>query len=269
MSSNGEMTTSAPNDICLQIDDLLPDYAMGLLDSADVMLVATHLGDCPDQAAHLLVLDDAFAMIGLAANEQEPTPGLWHRISASLTPDSAQIASATRSAPANGTTFGDRAMRIPRWAGALAAILLVALISSTIGLGYAVRHQPAKASPLESTMATYMTSGGTVIPLASKAAPADFEWSGKGALIVAPNMPPLLVVDNCDAMNKEATYVVWLAVADQRTPMGKIYVDSKGRGMLTITGIDSLTNYDMIGISVKMDDGDFYDLIEGSPNREI
>jgi len=118
-------------------------------------------------------------------------------------------------------------------------------------------------------MATYMTSGGTVIPLASKAAPAEFEWSGKGALIVAPNMPPLLVVDNCDAMNKEATYVVWLAVADQRTPMGKIYVDSKGRGMLTITGIDSLTNYDMIGISVKMDDGDFYDLIEGSPNREI
>ena len=244
------MTQVSAPDICLQIEDLLPEYALGLLESEEQALVSTNLAGCPDQGRQLAGLDEAVGLIGLAAPAQTVPESLWQRIEADT--------AATRksgSEPVRLQSWRKRTMRVPGWLTAAAAILVLALATSTLSLGYALRHREPYRNTMESTMAYYMTSGGSVLPLTSKTVPQKMNWSGKGALIVAPDMPPVLVVDDCQSIEKGSSYVVWLEVDKKRTPMGQLSVDDAGRGMLTINGVDSLSSYDLIGVSVKMADG--------------
>jgi len=264
------MTETVNNDICLLIEDLIPEYALGSLEPDEVDRVARNIGNCPDQAQQLAAMEEAVGLIGLAA-PIEPVPGtLWNRIETSTLerPTTLPTREPASYAAASSVKRQNRLI-IPRWVAALAAVLVLMLLASTVTMGYAVRHKDSDNRTLESTMAYYMTSGGSVIPLSSQSAPEELAWSGKGALIVAPDMPPVLVVDNCESVQKGSTYVVWLAHGKERTGMGQLTVDDQGRGMLTITGIDSLDAYDTIGVSLKMTDGGFYDLIEGAPHQDI
>ena len=117
-------------------------------------------------------------------------------------------------------------------------------------------------------MTAYLTSGGTMIPLASQAAPEYMTWPGKGTLLISPDMPPVLFVDKCAPTSKNFDYVVWLQSGDQRTPMGSMQISKDGRGMMQIEGIESIETYDTIGISIKTNDNRIYDVMEGSPSKE-
>jgi hypothetical protein len=258
------MTQALASDICIQIDELLPEYALGLLEPDEQALVSTNLAGCPDQSRQLAALDETVGLIGLAAPVQTVPDSLWQKIEADTVP-----ARVSGSEPVRLQTWRERSMRVPGWLAAVAAILVLALVTSTLSLGYALRHREPYQNTMESTMAYYMTSGGSVLPLKSNAVPQEMNWSGKGALIVAPDMPPVLVVDDCRWIEKGSSYVVWLEADNKRTPMGQLSVDDSGRGMLTINGVDSLTSYDLIGVSVKMADGGFYDLMEGTPHGDI
>ena len=265
MSTTHEMITTLPNDICTQVDDLLTDYALGTLGPDESDFVARNLSLCPDQASDLTTLGSVVDMMGAATPPMVASEQIWTR----LADETAPAASIARPVPITRAKSRSRTVTVPRWAMAIAAALILVLTGSTFAMGYAMNHDDSPTSPMAATMAYYMTSGAKVVPLASQSVPENPGWSGKGALLVANGMAPLLVLDNCQGMNKASTYNVWLAVGTERTPMGQVSVDGKGRGMMTITGIDSLNSYDMIGISVKMDDGGFYDLIEGSPHTDI
>jgi hypothetical protein len=270
MKSAQNMTENVNNDICLQIEDLIPEYALGLLDPHDVDRVASTIGNCPEQALQLAAMEDAVGLIGLAAPAVQVPATLWNRLENSTVDresDSSNRIPASFLAASN-SRFKSR-MNVPRWVAGLAAVLILMLVASTVTMGYAVRHEDSPNRSLESTMAFYMTSGGSVIPLSSQSGPDGWAWSGKGALIVAPNMPPVLVVDNCESAQNGSAYVVWLSTGGKRTGMGQLTVDEQGRGMLTITGIDSLDSYDTIGVSLKMTDGGIFDLIEGPPHQDI
>ena len=272
MSSNWN-PTAVSSDICIQLDDLLNDYAFGTLDPATTNFVAEHLAECPEATEILAALESSVDVLGVSVLAAPVDGALWQRISAEISPVTQPVSRngsvASTPAPTPLPARNVREFRVPRWLATVAALLLVALTASTLTLGYALRNQPVDNDAMESTMAQYMTSGGNVTQLSSYEVPGHEDWWGKGALLTAPDMPPILILNNCEAMNKDKNYVVWLEIGSERTGMGQIWVDDQGRGMMTITGIDSIETYDMIGVSVKMDDGEFLDLMEGSPHQDI
>jgi hypothetical protein len=161
---------------------------------------------------------------------------------------------------------------VPTWAAALVSAAAIILLISSVSLGVALRdaRDDAQQDGMEDVMLTYMTSGGEMLSLNSWAAPEYMTWPGKGTLLTAPEMDPLLLVDDClpSKDNGGVQYYVWLQKGDIRTPMGEMEIDSDGQGMIYIEGIDSLADYDAIGISIKTRDDKVYDLMEGWPNQE-
>jgi len=271
MTSQWNPTTSN-TDVCIQLDDMLNDFAFGTLDAEATTYFTAHLEHCQDVADQVSDLDSSVDLLGMAVPQVAVTGALWQAIARDTTPGIALVAeqlAVTDAVPTPAKSSNVRLFQTPRWLAAVAAVLLIALTASTLTMGYTLRNQSEPSNNMESTMAQYMTSGGNAIQLSSHEIPGHEEWWGQGALLVAPDMPPVLILNDCEAMNKAKTYVVWLAQGNERTGMGQISVDDDGRGMMTITGVSSLNDYDLIGVSVKMDDGGFYDLMDGPPHTDI
>jgi hypothetical protein len=151
----------------------------------------------------------------------------------------------------------------------LVSAAAVLLFVTSISLGVALRRSgDGDDEMFDSTMATYLTSGGTLIPLSSLSTPEYLGWAGRGSLLVAPDMAPMVVVDKCVPSSNGYAYVVWLQQGDQRTPMGNIEINKDGRGMMKLEGVASLEAYDVLGISIRTGSDKIYDVITGAPNSE-
>jgi hypothetical protein len=121
----------------------------------------------------------------------------------------------------------------------------------------------------DDTLATYLTAGGELVTLNSASdAPEYLGWDGRGSLLMAPGMEPMLIVDKCVPSSNGYTYVVWLQRNGQRTPMGQIEIEEDGRGMMKIEGAEPLEMYDMVGISIHTEEDHVYDVITGSPKHQ-
>ena len=261
MSNWPEMTASGTDQMCIEIDSLLEGYALGALEPDEMLLVAERIHDCPEQSHRLQTYEETVGLMGLGPESVKTSSHLWDRLQASTTAAESLEPIALNSRRRNVLT-------LPGWAAGLAAALVLLLLGTTISLGVALRNNDKPDDTFESTMAYYMTSGATVIPLASKSIPEYASWEGKGVLVTMAGMPPLVVVDKCQPARNGSSYVVWLAIDGQRTGMSRITIDEDGRGMMTLDGVDSLADYDMIGISLKTNDDRVYDLIEGPPHQE-
>lgn len=265
MSSWSTMSSRSDLEICTEIDDLLEGYALGALEPDEMLRVAEAIQSCPEQARKLAEYEETVGYVGLAVEREATPPDIWQRLESSIRP-------ANVPAPFSIARLRDRSMVVPRWAMAAAAALVLILLVSTISLGVALRQSNSDDSgdnSFESTLAYYATSGAEVIHLYSKDAPDYLGWDGKGVLIMSPGMDPLLVVDNCVPSGNGMEYVVWLAIGETRTPMGQITIDENGRGMMALTGVASLDQYDMLGVSLKTANDHVYDLIEGPPQQDV
>ena len=257
------MNVDAVEDICYQIDDLIEGYALGALEPDEWLLVSETIDRCPALAERLREYDEAVGLLGMAATPVEPDRGLWGRLDAS-----------TRSpAPIpNVTTFpspATRGLTVPRWAAALASIAAILLLASTISLGMALRQDTDDDNPItDETVAEYLMSGGEMMQLNSWAAPEWMTWPGRGTLITAPDMPPIVMVDRCaPTEDTDWDYIVWLEIGDERTPMGQMEIDEDGKGIMQLAGVESLDRYDAIVISIRKNDSTSYDVMEGSPDQ--
>ena len=263
MSNWPKMTSSSAQDICITVDELLEGYALGALESDEMLLVADWIHDCPAQVERLQRLDETVGMIGLAPSPVSTPDALWIRLQASTMDSASKI-----TPPIELGSRKSSVVMLPRWAAGLAAALVLLLVATAISLGAALRDNVEPDDTFEATVAYYMTSGATVIPLSSNSIPEYESWQGKGALVVMPDMPPLLVVDNCEPASNGWSYVVWVAANGQRTGMGLLTIGEDGRGLMTLENMGSLDSYDSIGVSMKSDDDRVYDLIEGPPRQE-
>ena len=254
------MRTERTTDICQELSDLLEGYAVGALDADEMLHVATAIAECPNEQQRLIQYEETVGLIGLAARSVEPPADLWRRLRDSTrgTPDSEPIDISSRRR--GGIT-------IPRWVAGLLSAAAVLLLVTSISLGVALRRSnDASGEMFDSTMATYLTSGGTLIPLASLSPPDYLGWAGRGSLLVAPDMAPMVIVDKCVPSSNGYAYVVWLQSGEQRTPMGNIEINKDGRGMMKLEGIASLDSYDVLGISIRTNSDKVYDVITGTPS---
>lgn len=266
MSNWLSMNAPDVNEICLEIDDLIEGFAVGALESDEMLRVANALDKCPGQAARLERLDETVGLLGLATASVPAPTQLWERIEASTKQspvrDPIDIAARRK----------DRTLAVPRWLAAVVSAAAILLLISSVGLGVALRNANDNEDAMgdfESAMTTYMTSGGTMLTLASQAAPEYMTWPGNGTVLTAPDMPPVIFVDKCiPTESNDIEYYVWLQKDDVRTPMGQMEIGEDGKGMIMIEGIDSLADYDAIGISIRTRENKVYDLMEGWPAQE-
>ena len=255
------MRSERTSDICSEIASLIEGYAVGALDADEMLHVANSISDCPEEQQKLQQYEETVGILGLTVPTIEPTERLWQRLQESVSEAAAPQPIAIESRRGKGVT-------VPRWVAALLSAAAVLLFVTTVSLGLALRRSGDDNSAFESTMAAYLTSGGTVIPLASLSTPDYLGWAGRGSLLVAPNMAPMVVVDRCIPSSSGYVYVVWLQRGDQRTPMGNIEINEYGRGMMKLEGLASLESYDVLGISIHTSQNKVYDVITGAPRSE-
>ncbi|MDQ2682192.1 MAG: anti-sigma factor [Chloroflexota bacterium] len=263
MSNWLSMNPPESDDICLAIDDLIEGFSIGALDPDEMLRVADALDSCPEQAARLADLEGTVGLLGLSLEPVRPSPALWDRIAASTSPAVEPVSIESHRVR--------RTIAVPQWAAALVAAAAIVLLISTISLGYALREadDDGAMDDFESAMTSYMTSGGTMMTLSSWAAPEYMTWPGKGTLLMAPDMPPMIFVDDCiPTESNNVEYYVWLEKGGERTPMGLMEIDEDGKGMIQLEGVDSLYEYDAIGISIKTENNTVYDLMEGWPSDD-
>jgi hypothetical protein len=255
------MNTQLTNDICLSIGDLLEGYAIGALDPDEMLRVAEHISECPAQQEQLIQLEETVGLLGLGVTPVEPPAGLWDRLQ-----ESSQAPSAPAPIPLSGRSRSR--VSVPRWLAVGLAAAAVILLISSVGLGMALRDANDDDPMFDSAMATYLTSGGQLVQLTSHETPEYLGWAGRGSLLTAPGMEPMVIVDRCVPSSWGYRYVVWLQTGDQRTPMGDIEIGEDGRGMIKLEGVESLANYDMLGISIWTEADHKYDVITGRPTGE-
>jgi hypothetical protein len=257
------MKSELSNEMCLEIADLIEGYAIGALDESEMLLVADRIGECPDQQDPLLQYEETVGLLGLLTAPIEPSATLWERLDRATSEDALPEPIPLRAAER-------RKLVVPDWLAMAAAAAAVLLLISTVSLGVALRRSNSgdNSQAFESTVSTYLTSGGQVVPLTSLKTPDSLGWAGRGSLLIAPNLPPMIVVDKCVPSSKGYAYVVWLQRGDQRTPMGTIEIGQDGRGMMTLAGVDSLAGYDTLGITIHTGNDWTYDVMTGSPTQK-
>jgi hypothetical protein len=259
------MKFESTNNLCHEISDLIEGYAIGALDEREMLRVAESLPSCPEQQEQLREYEETVGMIGLTIAPIAPPAALWDRLNRSTVGEPLPEPIPIRS------RLADKLV-VPRWMAAAMAAAIVLLFLSSVSLGIALRQERnGNSTAFDSTMATYLTSGGQVVPLASLQTPDQLGWAGRGSLLMAPNLPPVLVVDKCVPSSSHYAYFVWLQSGDHRTPMGNIEIGKDGRGMMTLDGVTSLEGYDIVGVTIRTsnDAGQewTYDVMTGSPRH--
>jgi hypothetical protein len=259
------MKFESTNNLCHEISDLIEGYAIGALDEREMLRVAESLPSCPEQQEQLREYEETIGILGLTAAPIAPPAALWERLNRSTVGEPLPEPISIRSRAAGK-------LAVPRWMAAAMAAAIVLLLLSSVSLGVALRQERSdNSTSFDSTMATYLTSGGQVVPLASLQTPDQLGWAGKGSLLMAPNMPPVLVVDKCVPSSSHYAYFVWLQRGNQRTPMGNIEIGKDGQGMMTFEGMNSLDGYDVVGVTIRTsnDAGQewTYDVMTGSPRH--
>jgi hypothetical protein len=253
------MRTELDNETCAEIADLIEGFAIGGLDASEMLLVAERIADCPEQQEQLRQYEETVGLLGLAVPRLEPPAALWDRLNEATAP--------VRE-PARVIDIRHGVVTMPRWLATAMAAAAVLLLFATVGLGMALRDANDDDPMFDETLATYLTAGGELVTLNSSSdAPEYLGWDGRGSLLMAPGMEPMLIVDKCVPSSNGYTYVVWLQRNGQRTPMGQIEIEEDGRGMMKIEGADSMDSYDVIGISIRTDEDRTYEVITGSPKQ--
>jgi anti-sigma-K factor RskA len=217
------------------ISEMIPAYALDILDPFETRLVAEHLQTCPrcqeELRAYRQVVDD----LPLAMVEVEPPPHLKTRIIGQ--------ARSTRQAPpavaqANWwENLKERlSFRTPTW-GLVSLALILVLGASNLFLW-------SRLNRIEQTTSTTLAS----VPLTS----SESIPMATGMLVISQDGEHgTLIVDGLPVLDPSQQYQLWLIKDGQRTSGGVFSVDAEGYGSLWIESPRPLVSYQGVGITIE------------------
>ncbi|MCB0019650.1 MAG: anti-sigma factor [Anaerolineales bacterium] len=206
-----------------EIREILPDYALSLLDQSERAQVVAHLAGCPSCRAELADYTTVVDKLPLAAPIVDPSPALKARLRQRIAP-AAQPAAVSwwerlfgRSAPA-------------RWQPVLALAALVLLLSVVVIWQLAGRDANSQItlSPTE------------VAPAASGL--INITADGRTATLAVTGLPELPA---------DQQYQLWLIVDGQRQSGAIFSVDEGGGATVPIDAARPLAEYGAFGITVE------------------
>ena len=232
------------------IEDILPDFAIGVLDDATVTRVEIHLDRC---AVCQSALDDVLLMGALLA-PASPRPAvradlLWRIPNGITTPPAAVSTMLIEPGPGPVTSLPAPIHHIRRWTpsrlGLIAAVL--ALVFGLAGWNLRLQRDLDRREP--ENIASIVGAGAVIHPLRDAEATTGStgmlysDPASETALLVASDLPPL-------AAGEE--FQVWLFTADdQRERSGRFIVDAGGDAVVTFTAERPFADYVAIGVTAE------------------
>ncbi len=214
------------------VEELLPAYALGILEPEEQARVQAHLAECAACRAELLAYQEVGARLPLGAADYAPPAGLKQAILRQ-----ARQPAIDRAAPeARKPILGWLARLGPVWAAA-GLVLILALAVSNLLLWREVR-QLTQAQGQQFLTVGLQGMGGA--PGAS------------GLLVVSPDgRYGTLVVDGLPAPAAGKEYQLWLTRDGERDNGGLIQVNQAGYGSLLVYSRAPLRSYQSFGVTLE------------------
>lgn len=240
--------------------DLLPGYALEILDEADLLSVARHLPHCPACRSELETYFQTMDLLAQAAPPRIPPAGLRDKVLQRVTAfnnavtDAAPVTAVP--APAASVSASDRpdgkaprpdwrarlrelfAPRLGLALSVLALLLIVFLAFSSLMLWQRVGQ--LQASLPASDVHFIALRGTSDAPLAQ-----GYLLAFKGDIYGT------LTVENAPALEAGRQYQIWLVRDGQRSSGGVFSVNSDGYGTLMITADRPLDTFQSFGITIE------------------
>ena len=196
------------------VQDLIPGYALGILDPAEAKQVEAHLNECGECAQELRVTMETFGSIPMALDPMEPPAGLKDRIltaaRAEVTAEqpSLQPESPAPPAPIPLKRRGAARTRINVLGILAAAAVLAFAIGVVIG-----HHQPGTPQQQYAALVEHAVSNGdNVVALR----PVTHGFSGSMAIAVAPSGKTSLLLGPTKSPPSQKVYQLWFIKGKQK-----------------------------------------------------
>lgn len=218
--------------------DLLPEYALGVLDEAEMSRVSGHLAVCAICREEVRGYQQVSDQLGFAAQSAAPPDGLREKIMGLATESKRMGESDVRPIGWLGRLSG-----LTRAWAAVGALAIVVLAASNLLLWQQV--QQLQAAPTEAgQMRVVLLSGTDAAPTAT------------GLLIVSRDGESgTLVVDGLSVLGQGRTYQLWLMRDGERTSGGVFTVAENGYGALRLWPDKPLSSYTAFGITIEPEGG--------------
>jgi anti-sigma-K factor RskA len=217
------------------VSELIPAYALGILDEAELNLVREHLHSCVSCQGELHAYQHVVDDLPLAMAEAEPPPGLKERILLQ-----AHLTKAAPQPQAQQGWWQNLRERLsfgtPAW-GLVSLVLILVLGASNLFLWQRLNRFEKDTSH---TLATVTLAGSELTPNAT------------GMLVISQDGEHgTLIVDGLPPLAQSQQYQLWLIQDGQRTSGGVFSVDPDGYGSLWIDSPRPLVSYQGVGITVE------------------
>lgn len=217
--------------------DLLPAYALEILDPDEQATVEAHLGTCPDCQAELATLIEVTDLLALAVPQLVTRDGLREQVLDEVrgVPDATNKVDEENWLQRAGRAFV-RIWALSIWRPVVAGLILLLLISNVYLL---FRLQQVENQP---------PSGEQTINLGGTDAAPD----ASGIMLIRQGEPTgTLVVNGLPDLGPEQQYQLWL-VRDGVRESGAVFsVTEEGFTPVLVTGQEALPTYTRFGITIE------------------
>jgi len=221
-----------------KIENLIPDYALGILDEAESAMIETHLNHCSACQTVLASYEDLVGQLAFAAPTTQPSPKLEARLKERL-----QFATPTPTEPEQTmnsswwqTMREAFTPRIPRWGiVALTVVVILLVVNWSLWQQLKLLDQPL---PVDQQIINLMGTQGA--------------QNANGYIIVDDVAGEYdLVVKNLPLLDASQQYQLWLIDNEERTNGAIFSVNPDGRAWVEVTASRPLSSYTAFGITIE------------------
>lgn len=208
-----------------ELIDLLPAYALGTLDEAEIAQVSAHLATCPDCQEEVAAFEEVTGVLATAVPIVNPPANLKNRVMAQTKADTSQP-SLTASLKQQWQNLWQR----PLWQPVLAVACFLVIL-----LGALFIWQQTRTTITDQFVLT----------------PTEINPEAEGLIQVASTGEATLTITNLPPLGAEQQYQLWLIHDGQRDSGAVFSVDEDGFVQVTIDAQRPLTEYGAFGITIE------------------
>jgi len=253
---------------CEEAEELLPLFALGVLDAEEAAAVSAHLPVCPACSAQLTHFEAVTGLLGTAIEPIEPPAQL--RVSlldrAAALPQDTSLPEATPApVPPPAVVSLSERRRSSSLRNALLAAA-AALIIGLGGLGYWINDlidQRDDARATADTLAAFVALDSTAMPMEQMPASQYGESWGSGRMMKDDQGRMIVVVEGCPPTTDDRTYKVWVGEGDNRVLLGDMIIAEDGSGWMPVSMPSEMPTPQVLGVSVIDGSAPLVDLFIG------
>jgi anti-sigma-K factor RskA len=242
---------------CSEVSELAGLYVLGSLSAAERQQVIAHLAECPQAHAEIEELGGAVPALATSSEPLDAPAALRSRVMAAYRADVSAPATLRAPvrvpvAPLPAAVVSPREFRRPwlAWAGALAAVLVIAVLGGySLTVAQRADREAQRAEQIADAIDALAQPDATVAFLSGTGTAAGargfaaFRANGEGYLVMVglPDAPA------------GHTYQAWYILAGQATSAGLLTVDPDGYAVLD--DLSNIAGADLVALTIERASG--------------